>query len=88
MIERKMLLVHVYKKKCDMIYLDANASIHIEGCKCVWAEPWQGLQALISNTNNTKQAAVFPSMKSVTDVISRGNFLIARRWLHDHTISP
>ena len=39
-------------------HLNANTSIHIKGCDCVWAGTWQGLQTLIGHPNYSKQAAL------------------------------
>ncbi len=52
-------------------YLNANTSIHIKGCNCVWAGTWEGLQTPISHPNYSKQAALYSFMTSVIETIPR-----------------
>lgn len=52
-------------------YLNANTSIHIKGCDCVWAGSWEGLQTFISHPNYSKQAASHSFMTSVIETITR-----------------
>ena len=52
-------------------YLNANTSIHIKGCDCVRAGPWEGLQTFISHPNYSKQAVSHFFMTSVIETIAR-----------------